>query len=201
MSTPTSRDLFLALCLGLAGCAEGVTVSRAAPERIALPDGLIVAGARGWCVDRQSSRSGRGTSVVVLASCAAISRNALAARPDVPGVVTVSVESAPGSASSPAALEAFFGTATGRAALARDGDAGSIDILETRREGDLLFLHARDRSIPQGASSDTWRAIFDLDGRFVAVSLYGLRGRPIPPPAAFHTLAAHVDRLKDANGR
>lgn len=209
MSTPTSRICAAALAVLLAGCDDGLeslgsfNVTRAAPERIELADGLVVSGARGWCVDTRTVRSDADTSVVVLGSCAAIARNALAPRPAVPGVLTVSVENEAGAVPGAELLQSFIGSDIGRAALAQDGSAASVRILETRRDDDALLVHVEDRSIRPvtGAAQDYWRALFALDGRFVTVSLVGLSDRPIPSPDGFETLAAQVDRIRSANRR
>ena len=197
MSTRTS-SLVLLSALGLAACDAGGIVSRA-PTRIVLPDGIVVAGADGWCVDTRSTAASSATSVVVLGSCAAIGGNAKAASPDVPGVVTVSVTADGGDAPSPEELEAYFVTEHGRAALARDGQPDSVRIVETRRTDSLLFLHTRDMSALPGASDDVWKALFDLDGRVVSISLFGFEDRPIARDEGFSTLAAQVDELKAAN--
>ena len=195
----TSKAALLLAVLAVAGCDGGFNVTRTAPERISLPDGTVVAGAQGWCVDTSSSRAKGTTAVVVLGSCAAIARNALAPRPEVPGVVTVSVESEAGPSPTTEELETFLLTAQGRAALARDGRSSSVQILETRREDDLLYLHSQDRNAAPGAAHDTWRALFDLDGRFVSVSLFGKMDRPIARSEGLATLEAQVDQLKAAN--
>ncbi len=189
--------LLAALCV--AACDGGANVTRSAPERIALPDGTIVAGAQGWCVDTASSRARGSTAVVVLGSCAAIARNALAPAPDVAGVVTVSVESEPGLSPSPDELRQYLLSDRGRAALAHDGRPDSVEILETRLRGDMVMLHAEERSSASGVSAETWRALFNLDGRFVSVSLFGLSERPIGRRAGMATLEAQVDELRAAN--
>lgn len=198
---PTFKTWAIAGLLALPGCTDAVfeNPTRAAPSQIELPDGMIVAGANGWCVDPSVSRSTGDTSVVVLGSCAAIGQDAAAPRPDVPGVVTVSVEQASSSAPSPAELEDFFVSDQGRAALARDGQSGSVDILESRTGDDRYIMHTEDRSALPGASPMTWRALFDLGGRFVSVSLYGLRDQPIDPEDGLATLEAQVDELIAAN--
>ena len=206
MSTPISRLSVLALALALTGCDgqfEGFNVTRSAPERIELPDGLVVSGTRGWCVDPSTTRTEGETSVVVLGSCAAIARNAFAPRPAVPGVVTVSVESEAGDVPSAEVLQGFLNSPPGRAALARDGSARSVEILESRRMGDLLLVHVEDRSIRPvtGAAQDYWRALFDLDGRFVTVSLVGMSDRPIEPPDGFETRAAQDNLIRSSNAR
>jgi hypothetical protein len=200
MSTWTYKAACGLACALLAACDGGFNLTRNAPEAIALPDGLVIAGARGWCVDSASTRTQGDAAVVVLGSCAALARNALLPSPSVRGVVTVSVEDAAVGTLSPDVLEAFLKTGAGRAALARDGSAGSLQILETRTNDDALILHAVDRSgWPRSAAEDYWRALFDIDGRFVSVSLVGLSDSPIPPKAGLAALEAQVDRLKIAN--
>ena len=203
MSIWTFRGLLLAACLATAACDGGFNVTRNAPERVQLPDGLVVAGPRGWCVDRTTTRATADTAVVVLGSCAAIARNAFAPRPAVPGVVTVSIEGEAGDVPPAVVLEQFFGTDAGRAALARDGRADSVTILETRRSRDTFFIHAEDSGSAQmpGAATDYWRALFDMDGRFVSVSLVGLSNKPIGSADGLATLQAQIDRLKSANPR
>ncbi|NNE89850.1 MAG: hypothetical protein HKN27_17415 [Silicimonas sp.] len=199
MSTWTSKALIAAFVFGLAGCEAGLGVSRKAPEQISLPDGLIVAGAEGWCVDLESSRAIGATSMVVLGSCAAIAKNAKAPRPRVPGVMTVSIEGAGLQAPPAAALEAFFETDSGLAVLARDGIAQSVRVLESRRDGEHLYLRAEDKSALPGAESEYWRAIFGLNGRLVSVTLLGLAGRPIAPAEGFATLQSQIEELIVAN--
>lgn len=207
MSTPIFKPSILVAALALAGCdgalgdLGGFNVTRSAPERIELADGLVVAGARGWCIDARTTRIVGQTSVVVLGSCAAIANNAFQARPAVPGVVTVSVENEAGDVPPVEALETFLSSDVGRAALARDGRAASVEILERRREDDLLLVHVEDQSIAPstGASSDYWRALFGLDGRFVTVSLTGLVSRPIDARDGFAALIAQVEQIKAAN--
>lgn len=199
----TSKALLAGAVLALSACDGGFElggVTRKAPERIRLADGMVVAGADGWCIDTSTSRARADTAVVVLGSCAAIAGNALAPRPDVPGVVTVSVDSdgvGPGAEE----LEGFFNTEAGRAALARDGRAESVEILETRREADLLYLRSADQSAAPGTARETWRALFDLDGNFVSVSLFGLVGDPINRDEGLETVSRQVSELRAANHR
>lgn len=209
MSTPISKLSVALAALGLTACEgglsdfEGFNVTRSAPERIELLDGVVVSGTRGWCVDTQTTRTDGETSVVVFGSCAAIAGNAFAPRPEVPGVLTVSVENEGGEVPPAEILQDFLTSETGRAALARDGSPQSVNILESRRDGDLLLFHVEDRSIRpvSGAAQDYWRALFDLDGRFVSVSLMGASDRPIDAPEGFEIVAATVDQIRSSNAR
>ncbi len=188
-----------AICIVLTACGSAPTATRNAPSRIELPGGTVVAGAAGWCIDEATSRAGGETTVVILGSCAAISGDAFMPRPDVPGVVTVSVESEAGGPPDSAALETFFTSEAGRAALAQDGDSASVDILEMRREEGLLYLHASDTSAAPGASNEIWRALFDISGKFVAVSFYSRLEDAIDPQDGLATLSAQVEELRRAN--
>ncbi len=196
---PTFKVWMMAGLIALPGCSDLLATKRAAPTQVQLADGMIIAGANGWCVDQSVSGASGDASVVVLGSCAAIGQNALAPRPDVPGVLTVSVERDALGAPSPETLKGFFVSEAGRAALARDGQSASVEILETRTEDDRFILHMKDRSALPGAAPTTWRALFDLGGRFVSVSLYGLSDQPIEADEGLEALEAQVDRLIAAN--
>lgn len=198
-STWISKTALAAGALALAGCDAGFNVTRSAPQQVRLADGLVVAGARGWCVDQKTTQTTADAAVVVLGSCAAIAGNALAPRPSVPGVVTVSVDGVAAGVPPTEALEQFFATDTGRAALARNGKAESVTILESKRQGDLLLLHTEDRSAASSQAEDYWRALFGVNGRFVTVSLVGLSDEPISRDQGLATLTEQVRRLKSAN--
>ena len=202
---PTFKTCLVAAALVLPGCSDVtdlLSVTRAkAPSQLALPDGMVVAGAAGWCVDQAVSEARGDPAVVVLGSCAALDQDALSATPAVPGVVTVSVESEAAGSPSPEDLQAFFDTDAGRAALARDGATASVSILDSVAREDRLVLHTVDTSALPGAASDVWRALFDVEGRFISVSLYGLSDQPIPPEEGLATVDAQVDEILAANAR
>lgn len=200
---PISKaGLAAALCLGLSGCGQGFEfpgVARSAPDRMALADGTIVAGARGWCVDRENSRVQDNYSVVLLGSCASLTGNPLAAQPEVSGLLTVSVDANGGAVPALSELEAFFGTEAGHAALAHDGRADSVQILETRQVQDAVILHASDDSAIAATDQDIWRALFALGGHLTSVSLYGAPDRPIDPVDGLAALTAQIETLRAAN--
>ena len=200
MSTWTSKVTLLVAGLALAACGTGFSVTRSAPMQVQLPDGLIVAGARGWCVDERTSKANSGGAVVVLASCAAIAGNALLPSPRFDGVVTVSVEDSAETIPSVADIAAFMATEQGRAVLARDGRADSVDLLEVATSDDALYLHALDKSGgPLNTGADYWRAIFDIEGRFVSVSLTSVDPDQVSRAASLATLNAQISQLKSAN--
>lgn len=201
MSIWTYKTTGLAAFLALAAC-DLPFVSRQAPTSVQLADGLVVAGAKGWCVDESTSQTAGETAVVVLGNCAALSGNPDEPQPDVAGIVTVSVEATGTQIPSADDLVGFLLTESGRAALARNGDPNSVEILETETDGGTVFLHAQDISgVPSGAAKDYWRALFGMEGRFVSVSLVAPNKSPIGRNDGLATLDAHIARLISANGK
>ena len=212
MSIWISRPGFLAapLLLALTGCAAGPDVgkanfgiSRNAPKSIAVADkSIVIAGPPGYCIDRAGSRLNGGSAFVLLASCASISRRADAGAPSSPGILTASVARAtsqgPSLGASLGTLEAFVASPAGRAALARDGRAESVEILDIRREAGALMIRLRDTS--QGAMSGMedvyWRGLSDVNGRLVAVSMLSFSDRPLPKEAGLATLWAFLTRIR-----
>jgi hypothetical protein len=71
--------------------------------------------------------------------------------------------------------------------------------LESRRDGERLYLHAEDDSVLPGTASEYWRAIFGLNGRLISVTLLGVYGRPIAPAEGFATLESQIEELIAAN--
>lgn len=204
MSTWTSRGALLALLLA-AGCAAPVDVARLAPERVRLAEGIVVAGPPGYCIDPRAVRETGAAAFVLLGSCAALSDGGIAAEPLAPGVLTVLVSPAGGgaafSASSAAQLRRFFESEAGRASLSAEGRAETVEVLETRAEGGLMFVRARDtsRGRPAGVADDYWRAIFDLNGRLVTATVIGLETRPLASDDGLRTLAELTSRLVREN--
>ena len=143
----------LAACMSLGGGAD-------APRSVQVTsDAVTIAGPSGFCVDPTATRNSGDTGFVLLGNCAAISGSARAGQPDVQAVLTAAV-SAPSSGGGLTAnldaLEAFFRSDDGRALLSRSGDAESVQILDTRRQGGMFLLHARDTSAGEvvGVASD-----------------------------------------------
>lgn len=187
--------------LALTACDSVLPQSRNAPSQLLLPDGTMISGADGWCIDETTTRAGGATTVVVLGSCAALASDLFEPRPDVPGVVTISIEAEAGAVPDSATLESFFVSEAGRAALARNGEAGSVSILATLKDEGHLYLHTSDESAGPDASTDIWRALFGLGGRFVAVSFYSRVEDAIEPDDGLATLVAQVQELHAANRR
>ncbi|MEX5730089.1 hypothetical protein Ga0609869_003442 [Rhodovulum iodosum] len=202
---------FAALAL-LAGCMEtgagagtgGFAFSRAAPQRIAVSDAtVVVVGPPGYCIDRRASSDRAEGAFVLLANCAALG-GGTGAVPPVPAILTATVakEAAPARPAARAALlRRYFASEAGRAALARDGRAASVTILETRNGDGLFLLHARDTSAGRdaGLRDDYWRAIFEVNGRVVTASVLPFEARPISDATALALLQGLAGRTRAAS--
>lgn len=205
MSTWISRACAPLLFAGLAGCGAVDLVTRSAPERVAVAgDSIWVAGPPGYCIDRSASNDGAGGAFVLLGSCASLSRDASRPHPQEPGVLTVTVSeggiAAGGLGDLLGDLEAYFQTPEGRASLSRDGRAGSVELLTTRIADGALYLHARDAGgRARGMADDYWRALFDINGRLVTLSVNAFSATPLSVSAGFATLEAFAARIRAAN--
>lgn len=212
MSTWTSERLapprvVAALCLAfaLAGCMEGgggLSLGPAPDTTATVARGAItVQGPRGFCVDKRATRDTDDGGFVLLADCAAVSRRADAPRPRYPALLTATVAPAEFQAEAQiAALERFFQSPEGRAALARDGNPGSIDLVDSARKGEMLILHAHDRSAEAlpGLERDQWRAIFALEDHIVSASVSALEARPLSPDSGRALLIDFAGAITDA---
>ncbi|MGC9418127.1 MAG: hypothetical protein ACP5EN_04060 [Rhodovulum sp.] len=201
------------VALALAGCVGGgpqataglggLLQSRAAPQKVTVADDTVaIAGPRGFCIDRTATRDGGQGAFVLMASCAAISGRRNAPVPATDALLTASVAANPGPGGTPEdralVLARFFGTEEGRAALARDGRASSVEVVEMFDRDGLFVLRARDRSAGLGAGlrDDYWRAIFDVNGRIVTASVVGFDDRPISDKAGLAVLRDFAARIR-----
>jgi hypothetical protein len=201
MSTWTSRaGLLSAGLLLLAGCSElrlpGASGEASAPETVSVARGAVtVAGPRGYCVDRAASRMGGTQPVLVMASCAAITGEDGAPHPSRPALLTASIRALPETVTLAPGfidrLRAYFETTEGRAALARDGQAGSVDILEMSEQGGSVQMLVEDRSapVPPGTGARYWRTLFPRNGQLVTLSVLSFEESPLNAAAGEATLA------------
>ncbi len=195
---------FLVACEGGPDVGMGAIGFARAPDRVVVASkSIVIAGPRGYCVDRSATRDSANGAFVLLGSCASIANNGRAAAPRIPGVLTASVsdQSSADIGASLDELEAFFTSTEGRAALARDGRARSITILSTRRKNGAFYLHVRDDSENRVVSLAPiyWRGLFDVRGRIVTVTVTGFKDRPMSAAVGFATLNAFAARIRREN--
>ena len=194
----------------LSGCMDGggdiVNRFSSATDKVSVAGNAVtVAGPRGYCVDRSVTRARVQPAFVMLASCAAISRKTDAPSPNVPALLTATVAApsapAPVSDDQAARLRAFFSSSAGHAALARDGQPDSVEILDMFPQSGAFFIHASDRSGGDASNlrHDYWRAIFNVNGRTVSATVFAFRNRPISDDAGLNMLSEFTHRIRAAS--
>lgn len=181
-------------------------MTRAAPESISVAgDSVIVAGPPGYCIDRGATRDTARGAFVLLGSCASLSGDATRPAPRVPAVLTVAVSGQPGDGAALSAplsrVEAFLRSERGRRVLSRTDDPSTVEILDIGKSEEALIIHARDSGASEitGIEDEYWRALLDVNGRIVTVSVTGFEARPLSPDAGRATLEALADRIVSEN--
>ena len=195
------RIFFIGVAILLAGC-EGVFLQPPS-EAVVSRGAVTIVGPTGYCVDRSAGQDSDAGAFVLLGSCASLGNNAAFAAPRVPGALTasVSVDNGANIGGELGRLGAFFRTSQGREALARDGQATSVTMLSASARDDVLFMKVRDTSANpvNGLAQDYWRALFDLRGRIVTLSVNSFQKKPMSSDDGFTTLAEFVARVRAQN--
>lgn len=176
----------------------------AVPLRIAVASGqILIAGPKDYCIDLPAARDGAQGSFVLIASCAAIAKTPAAGAPQIPAVLTATVSGPGAEPIGPqlAALNDFFRSEPGRAALSRTGRAANVTLLRAWGTDGVFYLAARDISPSGGqrAQPEFWRAVFDLKGRIVTLNVSGPQSHPLGPEAGRATLEAFVRQVQKEN--
>src|SRR5690625_3854738 len=205
----------------LAGCEAGqmgfggtppvgeFAVLSASPERAVLSaqgQRVAVEPISVFCVAEYSIETSDRSAFVLIGDCA-LSSGGADLSSGIPGITTVSISGDPGfgsrgaSAADLSALERYLATPEGRALLGRGGDGGEVSIVETRREGNTLFVLVEDRTeqaVPLLATR-FWRGFVELNGRLAVVTVSGFLDAPMDERQMFDHLGAQVKRLQLAN--
>ena len=182
--------ILLAGCTGNFGAAEKVSVTKS---------NFIIAGPPGYCVDGSATRDDGDSAFVLLGSCASVAGRVGLPEPSVRAVLTASVAPDRGGdvGQSLDALEMFFDSSQGRAALARNGRASSVKLLDTRRGDNLLLLHIDDDSnrTQLNLSNDHWRGFLFQNGQIVTLGVSGFLIRPLSDKVGLDLLRAFVGQV------
>jgi hypothetical protein len=195
----------LVAALAVAGCEPGVS-RQGADRTIVTVSGqpVTIAAPRGFCVDHTSTTVNSAGAFVLVSDCALLGETPTSGVP-VGAVLTASVSGglAAGipSEQTLAELEAFFGTARGRAIVGRSGDAARTRMLQSRTRNNVLYVLVEDRGqqrIP-GVEQRFWRAFLDVSERMVALSVIGFQGAGVGPEQGLAYLQSFADAIQRAN--
>ena len=199
---PARGAAICAALLMLAGC-DGLP--GAAPASMATAGGaVVVAGPPGFCVDPEASHADDAGAFVLLGSCASISGVPDGQKPTLRAVLTAAVSAgATGGAiaGSETQLGAFFRSPEGRRALSRSGNPDTVKVLGITHTEGVLILHARDTSAfpGQSVSPDYWRALFDLNGHIVTLSVISVPQAPFTDASGLRALETFVGHVRGAS--
>jgi len=202
ISDRITKASVLGLTLLLAGCGGAFNAADPpAPAVTRVAGGQVqVAGPNGYCIDKAATRDRAGQAFVVLARCDALGGGDQ--RPVAPALLTVAISELTPNSGLPAApmMASFAESAEGRAMFSGDGDPASIEILDTRVNGDIFLMQARDRSAQNTSlSPEHWRAVFGVKGHLVSARVNSFAKRPISSDTGFETLNALATRIKADN--
>ncbi len=206
------RPALLALAtLGVAAC-DPATMGAGGPSRATVTVAgapVVVAGPRGFCVDRGTLNVADAGAFALLGDCAQLGGGGspLAGSP-VGAALTASISAGglAGEGDDPAStlaeIATFVQTAEGRAMLGRSGRPDRVRILATRPQGDVLYVLVEDRG-PQligGVDPRFWRAFLEVRERMVVLSVLGFEESGLDEQASLNLLATFVAAMKAANG-
>ncbi len=200
-------SVFVLAC-ALSGCTLRLPFDWARPQASmqrteVLAGSLSLAAPAGYCVDPHSRQDNPDTAFVLWGNCAAIGKNPKAAQPSHKALLSVTI-GPPTEDPAPEAFadyEAFFRSDAGRAALARSGLAGDVEILDVAQQDQLLLLKIADQSAASIAPISTvyWRAITGLGGRVAALSVLPIAGSDLDDESQVALLQAFEGTLRAAN--
>lgn len=193
--------LLAACTLPLGGLNLGRGGQEAPAQALAPGTDVAIRGPQGFCVDDRASQGGPVASFVLLGNCAAISGRAGAPQPDTPAVLTALVGPSgegPGVGASLAALERFLRSEAGHAALARNGDGQSVEILESFERDSIFFIRVSEER-PGAPRREQWRAFLDVRARLVSLGVMELAGGTMSGPEGRALIQAFAALVRAAN--
>ena len=151
---------------------------------------MVAALPQGYCLDPKSRHAERGGTVVIGGRCAA-------SRPVPAAAITVSIGGEGSSAvlkSGARVLTEWARSPAGRAALARDGQPGSVTIRETLVADGAFLIRLEDRAV-----GPYWRAAIGVNGRLVMISVSAPDGGTLSLSEGRKILSGVVDAMRRAN--
>lgn len=185
-----TRSGAVCLILALAACVPAGGPSAPSQRTPVIGGALVAAVPAGYCLDRQASHDGADEAVIIAGRCASSSSV-------LPAAITISIGQ-PGSSevlkTGARAMSDWFVGPTGRAALSRDGLAGSVRVRETLVSDGAFLLYLSDRN-----AGDYWRAIMGLRGRLVTVSVTAPGDDGLDKAAGLKLIGRVLDTMRGAN--
>lgn len=204
----------LATMVLLSGCvvtsdggSAAASPAKAVPTRVAVVGGTVkVAGPAGYCIDTSASRFGKTSAFVLLGSCTSLTGSLHGKKLKDPAILTATVSAGPGTdtpfAATFDAMAKFLASPAGRAALSRSGKASTVKIVKISALDAVMLIHATDTSSATGqeVEADYWRALMQVKGKIVTLTVLGLKKRPVPTEVKHALLRAFIQQMRTVNG-
>jgi hypothetical protein len=196
MSTWISKAVLFSLLLS--GCVMpdgtgGTQASNGGAERqVLLFADINLAGPAGYCPLPDTQRLLDDASFVAFAPCNGKLGAVLAATVGSDG-------SAAGIALKSSTLEPYFNTEEGKAALRGEGSRDGISVHEVSDYKEAVVL--RLTRVAQNKQSDSWRALMQINGRLVTLSVRPRQGMTMSTATGSRMVSRFVDAMRKANGQ
>jgi len=172
--------------MGFLGTPAGASKPRGVPalQEVTLFRGnLVVAGPRGYCIDRQSLKRGPGGAFVLIASCESLTGK-LGVVVE-PAVVTLAIQPRQPLAQPPTAAELSALSPSGEVLQSFDGDG--ISYVQMSEGGDAFL---------PGGSPRYWRGAMLLNGHVIGLAVYGSMDSPVAGSYGRNLLLAQAETLR-----
>ncbi len=205
LGTLGRRGLTAVLILALSACVDA-GFGGAGTRALAVAGGaVIVTGPQGYCIDRGAVRDTSTGSFVLFGGCASLTGSRAAGQPARPAILTASVgRLSAGGADAAAALpamERFFQSSAGRAALSLTGNADNVSIGSVSDSGATIYIQLSDSALPKDRAVEPtyWRAVTIIRGRIVTLSVLSPARAPLSVQEQRAVLDQFVARMRAAN--
>ncbi|MGR3493175.1 MAG: hypothetical protein ACU0DW_14045 [Shimia sp.] len=141
-----------------------------------LRSGLNVAGPSGYCIDPASVNEQRDRASVLLASCANLGAES---GPAIPGLLVITAS--PGTLGSPEVILSAVRDEGGVLALSRTGQEGTAALHGAKSTARAVYVNMSDVSpgAPPMTDPRHWKAIMDMGGQGIVISVYGAQDGPL----------------------
>lgn len=197
MSTWISKTILIPMLLsgcvlpgGAAGVSQALHGAQAPVSQTLALNGLVLMGPSGFCPLPRTQQALSGANFVAFAPCGGEKGAILAA--------TIGAEgSAEGVSLKSQVLGPYFETEDGKAALRGAGNRDAISVHEVADFKEAVVLRLTRET--KGKAKDSWRALMQIGGRLVTLSVRPREGTTIAGPDGRKLIARFVDAMRAAN--
>lgn len=198
MSTWISKALIIPLLVSgcvmpgpTAGVSQGKNGGQSVVRQSLTVGGLSLVGPSGFCPLPRTRQRVAGADFVAFAPCGGDTGAILAATIGGGG-------SAAGIVLKQSVLAPYFETEEGKAALRGAGSRDQISVHEVADyKGAVVLRLTREAKVKAG---DSWRALMQIEGRLVTLSVRPRQGLSIAVPDGRRLITRFVDAMRNANG-